>query len=261
MFRSLHIAATGMAAQETQLETISNNIANGNTVGYKKQRVDFQDLLYQTVRNPGAPTGQNTTSPTGLQVGTGVRVVSTSRVYSQGTLLTTNNPLDIAIEGDGFFVVQQPDGNPAYTRAGALRTDPQGRVVTPEGMPLDPPIMIPPGATNLSVAANGKVTVTLPGETVPAEIGELQTATFINPAGLRSIGHNLAVATVASGDAQIGEPGTDGRGSLLQGATEQANVDIVEEMIGLISAQRSYEINSKVITTADDMLRAATQMR
>ena len=261
MFRSLHIAATGMAAQETQLETISNNISNGNTVGYKKQRVDFQDLLYQTVRNPGAPTGQNTTSPTGLQLGTGVRVVSTSRVFSQGTLLNTNNPLDVAIEGDGFFVVQQNDGNPAYTRAGALRTDPQGRIVTPEGLPLDPPVTIPPGATNISISANGKVSVTLPGETAPAEIGQLQTANFINPAGLRSIRHNLAVPTNASGDAQVGEPGTDGRGALLQGATEQANVDIVEEMVGLISAQRSYEINSKVITTADDMLRAATQLR
>ncbi|HWA76098.1 MAG TPA: flagellar basal-body rod protein FlgG [Polyangiaceae bacterium] len=261
MFRSLHIAATGMAAQETQLETISNNISNGNTVGYKKQRTDFQDLLYQTVRAAGSATGENTVSPTGLQLGSGVRVVSTSRVFSQGSILTTNNPLDVAIEGDGFFVVQQNDGKPAYTRAGALRTDPQGRVVTPEGMPLDPPVTIPQGATNVAIAANGKVTCTLPGETAPAEVGQIQTASFINPAGLQAIGHNLLVPSSASGDAQVGDPGTDGRGALLQGATEQSNVDIVEEMIGMISAQRAYEINSKVITTADDMLRAATQMR
>lgn len=261
MFRSLHIAATGMAAQETQLESISNNISNGNTVGYKKQRVDFQDLLYQTIRSPGAPTGQTTVSPTGLQLGSGVRVVSTSRVFSQGTVLTTNNPLDVAVEGNGFFVVQQNDGKPAYTRAGALRTDPQGRIVTPEGMPLDPPVTIPQGATNITIASNGKVSVTLPGETNPADVGQIQTANFINPAGLQSIGHNLLIASAASGDPQVGEPGTDGRGALLQGATEQSNVDIVEEMVGMISAQRAYEINSKVITTADDMLRAATQIR
>ncbi|HET9958835.1 MAG TPA: flagellar basal-body rod protein FlgG [Polyangiaceae bacterium] len=261
MFRSLHIAATGMAAQETHLESISNNIANGNTVGFKKQRVDFQDLLYQTVRQPGAPTGATTTSPTGLQLGSGVRVVSTARIYEQGTVLTTKNPLDVAIEGDGFFVVQQNDGKPGYTRAGALRTDPQGRIVTPEGMPLDPPISVPQGATNVSISANGRVSVTLPGEKDPAEIGQIQIATFINPSGLQAQGHNVLTASAASGDAQVGEPGTEGRGSLLQGAVEQSNVDIVEEMIGLISAQRSYEINSKVITTADDMLRAATQIR
>jgi len=261
MFRSLHIAATGMAAQETHLEAISNNISNGNTVGYKKQRVDFEDLLYQTVRAPGAATGQNTVSPTGLQVGTGVRVLSTSRIYSQGAINVTNNPLDVAIEGDGFFVVQRNDGTPAYTRAGALRTDPQGRIVTPEGFPLDPPITIPANSTNITIAANGKVTVTLPNEKDPSEVGQLQTAAFVNPAGLNAIGHNLLTATIASGEAQVGEPGTDGRGALLQGAVEQSNVDIVEEMVGLISAQRSYEINSKVITTADDMLRAATQLR
>jgi flagellar basal-body rod protein FlgG len=261
MFRSLNIAATGMAAQETQLETISNNIANGNTVGYKKQRVDFQDLLYQTVRAPGTATSATTTTPTGLQIGSGVRVVSTSRVFSQGSFIITNNPLDVAIEGNGLFVVQQADGTPAYTRAGALRTDPQGRLVTPEGLPLDPPVTIPPGTTSVNISANGAVNVTLPGETNPSEVGQIQVASFINPAGLSSIGHNLLVATAASGEAQVGEPGSDGLGALLQGATEQSNVDIVEEMVGLISAQRAYEINSKVITTADDMLRAATQMR
>jgi flagellar basal-body rod protein FlgG len=261
MFRSLNIAATGMAAQETHLEAISHNIANGNTVGFKKERVDFQDLLYQTIKQAGTPTGPTTTSPTGLQIGTGVRVVSTSRLFEQGTLQQTGNQLDVAIEGNGFFVIEQPDGTPAYTRNGALRTDGEGRIVNAEGFPLDPPITVPPDATGISIAANGMVSVTMPGETTPSDIGQIMTATFVNPAGLQALGHNLLVPTQASGEAQLGEPAADGRGALLQGAVEQSNVDIVEEMIGLISAQRSYEINSKVITTADEMLRAASQLR
>ncbi len=261
MFRSLNIAATGMAAQETHLEAISHNIANGNTVGFKKERVDFQDLLYQTVRQAGTPTGPTTTSPTGLQIGTGVRVVSTSRIFEQGTLQQTGNQLDVAIEGNGFFVIQQPDGNPAYTRNGALRTSAEGQIVNSEGFPLEPPITIPPDATGISISANGTVSVTMPGQTMPSDVGQIMTATFVNPAGLQAVGHNLLVPTEASGEAQQGEPGSDGRGGLLQGAVEQSNVDIVEEMIGLISAQRSYEINSKVITTADEMLRAASQLR
>ncbi|HLV64325.1 MAG TPA: flagellar basal-body rod protein FlgG [Polyangiaceae bacterium] len=261
MFRALHIAATGMGAQETQLEGISNNIANANTVGYKRERVDFQDLLYQTIQAPGAPTGATTSSPTGFQVGSGVRVVGTARIYEQGALQNTNNPLDVAIEGNGFFVVQQADGTPAYTRAGTFQKDGQGRIVTPEGFPLDPPITIPEGATDISIAANGTVSAILGGEAAPVELGRLTIATFVNPAGLRALGHNLLVATEASGEAQIGEPGLDGRGTLLQGSLERANVEIVEEMIGLIAAQRAYEINTKVITTADEMLRAATQLR
>ncbi|MFO7178180.1 MAG: flagellar basal-body rod protein FlgG [Pseudomonadota bacterium] len=261
MFRALHIAATGMGAQETQLEGISNNIANANTVGYKRERVDFQDLLYQTIRAPGAPTGATTVSPTGFQVGSGVRVVGTARVFEQGALQNTNNPLDVAIEGNGFFVVQQADGTPAYTRAGTFQKDGQGRIVTPEGLPLDPPITVPEGATDVSIAADGTVSAILGGEAAPVELGRITIATFVNPAGLRAIGHNLLIATEASGEPQIGEPGNDGRGTLLQGSLERANVEIVEEMIGLIAAQRAYEINTKVITTADEMLRAATQLR
>ena len=261
MFRSLHIASTGMSAQETHLEGISHNIANANTVGFKKQRVDFQDLLYQTVRAPGAPTGATTMSPTGLQIGNGVRVVGMARINEQGNVITTNNPLDVAIEGNGFFAVQQPDGNPAYTRGGELRLDGQGRMVNSEGYPLEPPITVPPGATSVSIAANGSVSATLSGQTAPVELGQLQIATFVNPAGLNAIGHNLLVPTQASGEAQLGEPGADGRGTLMQGALERANVDIVEEMIGLISAQRAYEINSKVVTAADEMLQAAAHMR
>ncbi len=261
MFRSLNIAATGMSAQETQLEGISNNIANANTVGYKKQRVDFQDLLYQQVRMPGAPTSATTMSPTGLQLGSGVRVVGTSRLFIQGTLATTNNQLDVAIEGNGFFAVQQSDGTLAYTRAGALQTDGQGRIVTPEGTPLEPPITIPQNATSISISATGAVTAQVSGQQTPVQVGQITLATFVNPAGLSSNGHNLFTATQASGQPIVGLPGEEGRGTLLQGSTEQSNVNIVDEMIGLISAQRAYELNSKVVTTADQMLQAATQMR
>jgi flagellar basal-body rod protein FlgG len=261
MFRSLNIAATGMAAQEMHLEAISHNIANGNTVGFKKERIEFQDLLYQTVRQAGTPTGPTTTSPTGLQIGTGVRVVATSRMFEQGTILQTGNQLDVAVEGNGFLVIQTADGTPAYSRNGALKTDGDGRVVNAEGFPLDPPITIPPDATNVAIASNGTVSVTLPGQTTPSDVGQIQLANFVNPAGLQAVGHNLLKPTRASGEPQLGEPGADGRGTLLQGAVEQSNVDIVEEMIGMISAQRSYEINSKVITTADEMLRAASQMK
>jgi flagellar basal-body rod protein FlgG len=261
MFRSLHIAATGMAAQETHLEGISNNIANANTTGYKKQRVDFQDLLYQTVRAAGTQTSATATSPTGLQIGSGVRVVGTARQFSQGATLVTNNQLDIAIEGNGFFVVQQPDGNPAYTRNGEFQTNEQGQLVTHEGMLLDPAITIPPDATSVAIGADGVVNVTLAGVAAPTQVGQITIATFVNPAGLQANGHNLFTPSAASGEAQIGNPGADGRGTLMGGALERANVDVVEEMVGLITAQRAYEINSKVITAADDMLRAATQLR
>jgi flagellar basal-body rod protein FlgG len=261
MFRSMHIAATGMAAQEAQLESISNNLANSNTVGFKKTRADFQDLVYQTVRAAGSPNSATTAAPTGLQVGSGVRIVATTRQFQQGALMNTGNPLDVAIEGNGFFVVQQPDGTNAYTRAGTLKTDGQGRLVTAEGMPLEPPITIPADATGVSVGADGTVTATVKGQTTPVTLGQLQLATFVNPPGLSALGHNLLASTPASGDPQIGNPGTDGRGTLLQGSVEHANVEVVEEMIGLIAAQRAYEINSKVITAADEMLRNATQLR
>lgn len=261
MLRSLNIAATGMTAQQTHLESISNNVANANTVGYKKQRTEFQDLLYQTVREPGTPTGPNTRAPTGLQIGTGVRVVGTTKVFQQGTLKMTGNPLDVAIEGEGFFAVEQADGNLAYTRAGTLKTDAEGRIVTPEGMPIDPALIVPPDTTGISIASNGTVSVVTAGQPNSVEVGQITLTTFANPAGLRAIGHNLLLATEGSGEPMVGEPGQDGRGTLLQGGVEQANVDVVEEMIGMISAQRNYEMNSKVITTADDMLRALTQLR
>ncbi len=261
MLRTLNIAASGMAAQETNLDAVSNNIANANTTGYKKQRMEFQDLLYQTVRAPGTATSANTQSPGGLQVGNGVRIVGSNRMFEQGTMQTTGNQLDVAIEGRGFLVVQRPDGTLGYTRAGGLQTDGEGRIVTPEGAPIDPAITIPPDSTGVAIGADGKVTVTIPGQQAPVEIGQITVATFINPGGLQALGHNLYTATAASGDPQVGAPGSDGRGTLLQGALEQSNVNVVEEMIGLISAQRSYELNSKVITAADEMLRAATQLK
>jgi flagellar basal-body rod protein FlgG len=261
MFRSLHIAATGMAAQEAQLDTISNNLANVSTVGYKKVRADFEDLLYQTLRAPGSPTSATTTSPTGLQVGSGARIVANTRLHTQGTLQQTGNPLDVAIEGNGFFAVQQPDGTTAYTRAGTLKTDAQGRIVTAEGYPLEPPISIPADATSVNIGSDGTVSATLKGQTNAVSLGQMSIAAFVNPAGLASSGHNLLTATASSGDPQLGNPGTDGRGTLLQGSIEHANVEVVEEMIGLIAAQRNYEINSKVVTAADEMLRNATAMR
>ena len=261
MFRSLHIAATGMAAQEAQLDSISNNLANVNTAGFKKTRADFQDLVYQTVRAAGSPNSSTTTAPTGLQVGSGVRIVATSRQFTQGTLEQTGNPLDLAIEGNGFFVVQQPDGTSAYTRAGTLKTDGQGRIVTAEGMPIEPPISIPADATGVTIGSDGTVSATTKGQATPVVLGNIQLASFINPAGLSSSGHNLMTATSASGDPQLGNPGTDGRGTILQGSVEHANVEVVEEMVNLIAAQRAYEINTKVITAADDMLRSATELR
>jgi len=261
MFRSLHIAATGMQAQESQLDTISNNLANANTVGFKKTRADFQDLFYQNVRFAGTQTSANTIAPTGLQIGSGVRMVGTSRIDTQGALKQTGNNLDIAVEGQGYFVVQQADGSTAYTRAGQFKVDAQGRMTTPEGLPLDPPVSIPASATSVAIARDGGVSITVAGQANPTQVGSIQLANFVNPAGLNPLGHNLFQSTLASGDPQLGNPGTDGRGTLLQGSVEQANVEVVEEMIGLIAAQRAYEVNSKVISAADDMLKNATNLR
>lgn len=261
MFRSLHVAATGMAAQQSRLEGISHNIANSNTVGFKRGRVEFQDLLYQTVKNPGSVTGDVNYAPIGVQYGSGVRVSGLAQVHEQGAFQTTDNPLDLSIEGRGFFVVQREDGTLAYTRNGALRADATGQIVTSDGMPLDPPITLPENASAVTVAADGTVTAQIPGDETPVEFGQIMTATFVNPAGLRAVGHNLFERTIASGDPQFGEPGEDGRGTILQGALEQSNVDMVEEMVNLISAQRSYEINSRVISSADEMLRKVSELR
>lgn len=261
MFRSLHVAATGMVAEETKLDTIANNLANANTTGYKRQTAEFEDLLYQNVRGSGtnAATGGNV--PTQTQVGSGVRVVATSRAFGQGTLQQTNNPLDVAIEGNGFFAVQRGAGEIAYTRAGALKLDAQGRLTTSDGLPLEPPLTIPPDATNVTIGPDGTVTVTQPARPQPTRIGQLQLVTFPNPNGLTALGHNLFTASGASGDPLTGAPGIEGRGTIMQGSLEGANVEVVTEMIDMIRTQRAYEMNSKVIAAADEMLRNATQMR
>jgi flagellar basal-body rod protein FlgG len=254
MFRSLDIAATGMAAQETKLDTIASNLANANTVGFKRQDATFEDLLYQTVTAPGG------SAPAGVQLGTGARVVSTPRSFTQGSVQQTGKPLDLAIEGSGFFAVQRTSGEVAYTRAGTLQLDATGRLVTSDGLPVEPPITVPPDASSVTIASDGTVTAQRAGQTAPVALGQLHLASFANPTGLEAIGHNLYVPTSSSGDATTGTPGTEGRGTILQGATEGSNVEVVTEMIGMIRAQRSYEINSKVISAADEMLRNATQL-
>ena len=258
MFRSLNVAATGMAAQETQLDTIANNLANANTTGYKAQRVEFEDMLYQNVRAAG-PNAAGNVSPTATQVGTGVRIVATARVFSQGTLQQTGNQLDLAIQGQGFFPVTQASGDVAYTRAGSLKMDAQGRLATSDGLLLEPPITIPTTATSITIAADGTVSVMQQGSTASTSAGQIQLASFPNPDGLASIGNNLFTPTSASGEAKTGAPGSNGLGSVLQGSIEASNVDVVDEMVAMIRAQRSYEIDSKVISAADEMLRNATQ--
>lgn len=259
MFRSLHVAATGMVAQETNLDTISNNLANANTTGYKRQDTQFEDLIYQTVR-PAGPGG-GVGAPAGVQLGSGARVVATSRQFSQGAMQQTDNPLDVAIEGAGFLAVNRVNGDVAYTRAGALRLDAQGRLVNVEGLPLEPAINIPIDSTNVTIGADGTVSATQAGQHTPTQLGQIQLVNFPNPAGLQAAGHNLFTLTGASGDPTSGTPGSNGLGSLMQGSLESSNVEVVQEMIGLIRTQRAYEVNSKVVQAADEMLRNATQMR
>jgi flagellar basal-body rod protein FlgG len=260
MFRSLNVAATGMAAEETQLDTIANNLANANTTGYKRQNAQFEDLLYQNARAVG-PNADGTVAPTTTQLGTGVRVVATTRSFAQGTLQQTGNPLDLAIEGDGFFAVMRPTGEMAYTRAGSFQLDAQRRLTTSDGLPLEPPITIPADATNVNIAADGTVSVQQPGGHAPTVVGQIHLTTFPNPNGLASDGHNLLTPTASSGEPITGAPGVDGRGTLMQASIEGSNVDVVNEMVSMIRAQRSYEINSKVISAADEMLRNATQFQ
>ena len=260
MFRSLQVAATGMVAQETKLDTIANNLANSNTTGYKRQDAEFEDLLYQNERT-AAPNPQGGIGPVGTQIGSGVRVVATSRSFAQGSLQQTSNPLDIAIEGNGFLAVQRKAGEIAFTRAGSLKVDAQGRLCTSDGLSIEPAITVPPDALAITIGADGQVSATTPGQRAPTQLGQLQIATFPNPNGLEAVGHNLYTASGASGEPTTGVPGADGRGTILQGALEGSNVEVVNEMIGLIRTQRAYEINSKVIAAADEMLRKATDLR
>ena len=256
MFRSLYTAASGMMAQQLNLDNIANNLANSSTAGFRRRRLQFQDLLYQNMVMPGAAATQQTTVAAGLQIGLGTRSSASEIIQMQGDYSTTGNPLDIAIEGQGFFQVQLPTGETAYSRSGAFHLDAQGNVVTAEGNPVEPSITIPPGATSITIGRDGTVSVTQPGQDAAQQVGNVQLALFPNPGGLNSIGKNLFLATTASGDPIVGTPGgSEGLGTVEQGALEQANVNVVEEFIQMILAQRSYEANSRVVRAADEMFQ------
>jgi flagellar basal-body rod protein FlgG len=258
--RALWTAATGMQAQQLTLDVVSNNLANVQTAGFKRSRVDFQDLVYEILQAPGAASAQGQEIPSGFQVGHGSRAVATQRLFTKGDLQQTGNTLDLAIEGDGFFQIQQPGGDIAYTRAGAFKKDSQGRMVTSDGFTLDPEITLPQNATSVTVGVDGTVSVTIAGQQQPQQVGTIQLARFTNPAGLQSLGRNLFIPTQASGDATQGTPGQDGLGTLIQGFVESSNVNVVEEMVGLIVTQRAYEINSRAIRTADEMMQTANNL-
>ena len=260
MMRSLWISKTGMEAQQTQLDHISNNLANTATNGYKKSHAVFEDLMYQNLRQAGANSTEQTTLPTGLQVGLGTRAVATSRSFSQGNLQQSSNTLDVAVRGSGFFEVQMPDGTPGYTRDGSFQVDPNGQLVTNNGYVVQPGITIPAQAQSVTIANDGTVSVTLPGQSTAQAIGQLQTASFVNPAGLDPMGGNLFAETTASGTANSGTPGANGLGSLQQGFVETSNVNVVEELVSMIQTQRAYEMNSKSIQTSDQMLQKLSQL-
>ncbi len=261
MLRAMYSAASGMSAQQLNVDNIANNLANANTVGYKQRRAQFQDLLYQSVVQPGAAASQQTIVPTGLQVGLGTRAASNEIIFSQGAFSQTENPLDLVIQGNGFFQVRRPSGELAYTRAGSFHLDKDGNVVTPDGDALEPQITIPADAQQITIARDGTVSYTLPNQTAAQQAGQIQIAGFQNPAGLNSLGGNLYAPMDASGDAVVDAPGGQrGLGSVLQGYVEQSNVSVVEEFISLIVAQRGYESNSKVVQAADSMYQQVNNL-
>jgi flagellar basal-body rod protein FlgG len=250
-----------MKAQQTNLDVISNNLANVNTSGYKKQRADYEDLMYQIEREPGAPVEPGSTVPTGVQVGLGTRITGTERMMSQGNVQVSDNPTDLMIQGEGFFQVLMPDGTVSYSRNGAFKIDGDGQMVTNNGYMLEPDITIPEDATDLTISDTGVVSVKVPGDPLNQEIGQIELARFVNPAGLKAIGQSLYVETDASGMPIIGEPGEDGLGAVVQGSLEMSNVQVVEEMVSMITAQRAYEAGSKAVQTADDLLAIANSMK
>lgn len=260
MMRSLWISKTGMEAQQTQLDHISNNLANSATNGYKRSHAVFEDLMYQTLRQSGANSTEQTTLPTGLQVGLGTRAVATSRQFSQGSLQQTGNNLDVAVKGQGFFEIQLPDGTTGYTRDGSFQVSSTGQLVTSNGYTVQPGIVIPANAQSVTVGADGTVSVSLPGQTAPQQVGQLQLASFVNPAGLEPRGQNLFAETASSGTPNAGAPGSNGLGSLAQGFLEGSNVNVVEELVSMIQTQRAYELNSKAIQTSDQMLQRLSQI-
>jgi flagellar basal-body rod protein FlgG len=254
MHPALWIAKTGLDAQQTQMAVITNNLANVSTTGYKRARASFADLLYQTVRQPGAQSSQDSQLPSGLMLGTGVRPVATEKLFAQGNIVQTSNSLDLAINGRGFYQVLLPDGTRAYTRDGSFQLSASGEVVTPAGFQLDPGITVPENVQSLTVGADGTVSALIAGESTPTDLGQIQLADFINPAGLQPIGDNLFVETASSGNPQSGSPGDTGLGTLVQGSLESSNVNVVEELVNMIETQRAYEMNSKAIQTVDQML-------
>ncbi|MCS6953075.1 MAG: flagellar basal-body rod protein FlgG [Bryobacterales bacterium] len=261
MIRALYSAASGMTAQQLNVDNIAHNLANANTVGYKVRRAQFQDLLYQNLVTPGASAGQQTVVPTGLQLGLGTRAASNEIIFTQGNFIQTSNPLDLVIQGRGFFQVRLPSGEIAYTRAGSFHLDRDGNLVTLDGDPIEPQITIPPDAQSITVAADGTVSYTQPGQTAAQLAGQIQLANFQNPAGLNSIGRNLYLPTDASGDPTVGTPGgQEGLGTLLQGYLEQSNVSVVEEFINLIVSQRAYEANAKIVKAADEMYQQVNNL-
>jgi flagellar basal-body rod protein FlgG len=260
MIRSLWIAKTGLDAQQTNLDVIANNLANAATTGYKRIKPVFEDLLYQTLRAAGGPTGGQSQSPSGLQVGTGVRAGAAERMFLQGALTQTGNPLDLAINGPGFFQVTLPDGQTGYTRDGNFSRDAQGQLVNQSGYVVAPGITIPVNAVSITVSETGQVSVQLPGQVAPSQVGEMQLARFVNPGGLASIGGNLLVQTAASGEPNAGVPGTEGAGLLRQFYVEASNVNVAEELVSLIQAQRAYEVNARAVTASDQMLQKLGQL-
>lgn len=258
--RSLWTATTGMGAQNLNMDVIANNLANVSTNGFKKSRTDFQDLIYQIIKTPGSPTSDDTESPTGIQVGLGVRPSAVSKVFTQGDILQTDNELDVAIEGPGFFVVTISDGNTAYTRAGAFKLDGDGRMTTSDGYPLDPEIIIPEDARQITISETGIVSAIVGDDTESTELGNIDLATFVNPSGLVAIGRNLFRETESSGVATIGTPANDGYGLLLQGFIESSNVNLVQELAAMIQTQRAFEINSTAVETSDEMMQTVVNM-
>lgn len=261
MIGALWTAATGMDGQQTNIDVIANNLANVNTTGFKKSRVNFQDLMYQHIIQPGTPNAQGNQIPVGLEIGHGSKVSATQKIFTTGSQQPTGNQLDIVIEGDGFLQVLLPDGTIGYTRDGSLKKDGEGMLVTTDGYPIQPEIYLPDDYTELSITSDGMVSVTIAGEEEPEELGQIQLARFSNPSGLISIGRNLYQPTVASGDPMVDTPGSAGYGTIVQNSLEMSNVKVVEEMVNMIAAQRAYEINSKAIQAADDMLSTAGQLK
>lgn len=261
MMRALWTAASGMQTQQKNIDVVAHNLANVNTTGFKRSRADFEDLMYQNLKSTGSPSTNTTQTPTGIQIGLGTRLASVSKIFTTGDFSQTGNELDIAIEGDGFFQIQQPDGTTAYTRAGAFKKDDQGRIVTSNGDPLLPEIVVPNNTTKIDIGSDGTVSAIQSGQTAPTTVGTIQLALFSNPAGLFSMGKNLYRETDSSGTPTTGTPGLEGLGTVAQGMLEMSNVSVAEEMVNMIVGQRAYEANSKAVQAADEMLQTANNLR